>query len=93
LADEATKRSVLQQAKNVAKVEDIRLQNTFICRDMTLLERNEDYELRTETRGVQTEKWQNPVDNQKRENSGSHSLETYKRVTGGVTAKFPCVHM
>ena len=48
LADESTMKRVLRQAKNLARAEDILLQNTFIRRDMTPLERKEDYELRTQ---------------------------------------------
>jgi hypothetical protein len=48
LADESTMKRVLRQAKNLARAEDTLLQNTFIRRDMTPLERKEDYELRTQ---------------------------------------------
>ena len=46
LSDEAEMRRVLRQAKNLARAEDELLKEIFIRKDMTPMERKEDYELR-----------------------------------------------
>ena len=45
LSDEATAKRVLRQAKNLSKSDEDQLRNTYIRKDMTMMERREDYTL------------------------------------------------
>ena len=59
LSDEAEMRRVLRQAKNLARAEDELLKEIFIRKDMTPMERKEDYELRKRLKTIREESSQN----------------------------------
>ena len=55
LSDEATAKRVLRQAKNLSQSDEEQLRNTYIRKDLTMMERREDYMLRMELKKERTE--------------------------------------
>ena len=55
LSDEATAKRVLRQAKNLSQSDEEQLRNTYIRKDLTMMERREDYMLRMELKKKRAE--------------------------------------